>query len=170
VKEINSITLTFRAPPPRERLALYFRAVTGVRSLFLLFPALLPGATLAALGANAPFTAWALGIGIGIAAFTVAAGAFSALVLPPPARTVTLTADTVREMVGDATIDRGWPWVVDFHETDERFVVRVRGQAMKSFRLTNPAPTLLYVEKRSELPEIIAFLRRLLALRSARGV
>jgi hypothetical protein len=170
VEELDSVTLTFRAPPPRERVVHYLRGLAGVRALIFLLLALAPGVTFTALGANAPFTAWTFGVGSGLFVFGVAAGAFSALVFPPPDRTVTLSADTVRETVRGATIERGWRWVVDAHETDDRFVFRVRAEAMKSFRVNNPAPTVLHVRKQSELPEIIAFLRYLLGGQRSSGL
>jgi hypothetical protein len=157
------VTLTFTAPPAAERLRRLLRGLLGLRGAFFLFVALVPGATLLGLGANAPFPAWALGIGFGLFVFGVMAGALSAIVQAPPTVVVELAPSYVRETFAGRTFDRGWSWIERVKESPTTLAIHVRAAPMKSFRLGTPAPRILLVDKGSTPRETVTLLRRLLA-------
>ncbi|MEJ7732515.1 MAG: hypothetical protein WKG00_25330 [Polyangiaceae bacterium] len=138
----------------RFRLRMYVVSLTRPRQLALIgliafFPLLIERVTALALADPGldPIVFLVIGL-VGVVLLWLL-GALVAVLRRSPPSTLVVDDASIRERVGDRTIEHPWTWVVEALE-DERTVTLTCAGSMKSFRLSSGAPRRLLVLPRTD--------------------
>jgi hypothetical protein len=154
----DPIVLTFRVPPTRDRLRHYLLGLFGIRGAVFLLAALVPAAI---------FPGWGAAIGPGLFVFGVGAGALSVLVTNTSDFVLELDVDGVRETRDGKVLQHDRDWVVRVERRQNKILLYVRAESMRSFRLSTSVPRVLTIDEEATSPETVARLERMFANRTS---